>query len=67
MELSEIRPTAKQVAELDQKAADLATLGRLLGMFRKTLVDAGFDADEAYAFAARLYDTAIRPCLADDE
>lgn len=69
MELSKIRPTAKQVAELDQKAADLAILGRVLGMFRSTLVEAGFGDDEAYTFAVRVFEASMfgpRPPDDDD-
>ena len=66
MEISEIRPTPGQVAELDQKATDLAAVARLLGMFRKTLMDAGFSETEAAGFTARLFDWTVMRTSASD-
>ena len=70
MDVSGIRPTPQQVAALDQKAADLTTLGRLLGLLRRALLEAGFSEEEAFRLVARLYETVLMDnfiCDDDDD
>lgn len=59
MQIPDIRPTAQQIAELDQKTADLAALGQLMGKFRKALLDAGFADREAFAFVSQLFQSVL--------
>jgi hypothetical protein len=67
LDVSGIRPTPQQVAAIDQKAADLAALGRLLGLFRRALLEAGFSEREAFRLVARLYETVLEDNFAFDD
>ncbi len=56
MEFDSLGPTPRQVAELDQRLSEIASLGRVLGSFRESLVATGFSGDEAFRLASRLFE-----------